>query len=660
MTQQSPLTEEISRLVAGMSRQEMAEIAALTLELDERRRMQAARDDFLAFIALVDPKYKFGTHLRKLGQLLMDVEVGIKDRVAVSMGPRFGKSQMISIYYPAWYLGRNPDHKLIMASHTADLAVDMARKVRNLMQTPLYQKIFPGVSISADAKAAGKWTTSKGGEAYAVGVGGALAGRGADLCVIDDPISEQALKTGDYSSLETVYQWFTTGVRTRLMPGARVAILHTRWHTGDLIGKLLQDGAQNTGGDKYEYFAFPAILNADNPPDHPTDPPKSLWPGQWTLEALLRTKASMPLWQWNAQYMQDPTAQESAIIKRDWIKWWEKPEPPAVDFIVQGWDTALTTKTRSDWSACLTFGVWTNEDNVTNVILLNSVKGKWEFPDLKVKAHDQYRVWQPDSVIIEAKASGQPLIDEMRRSGIFVQDFSPGKGQDKIARLNAVSDMFSAGHIWFPRTRWAEEVVEELLSFPTGVHDDLCFTAGTMILMGDGSSQPIESVQAGQWVATPFGVKQVVASGCTGVREVVAAAGLVGTHNHPIATEHGWTLLGGITRESRILTVANYEGSSWLPLQNPGYALKPLRSMGIGTGGTPTAPGQHIDGIPQRVYNISVEGVECYFANGVLVHNCDALTLCLARVRKGGFLRLSTDPVEDYTPQLPRRGPYAV
>jgi predicted phage terminase large subunit-like protein len=467
------MTSPVDQLLTGLTPVEMAEMVTLLDELENRKRMEAARADFLAFIGVMDATYKFGAHLKRLGALLTDTEGGIKDRVAVSMAPRFGKSLMISVYFPAWYLGRNPDHKVIVASHTADLAIDMARKVRNLMQTAEYRKIFPNVHISADAKAAGKWNTNKGGEYFAVGVGGALAGRGGDLIIIDDPISEQDIKNGNFDSLDVVYEWFRAGLRTRLMPEGRIVVLHTRWHQRDLIGRLLKDGALNEEGDRYEMFEFPAILNVDNPPDHPTHPPKSLWPEQWSLEALQRTRASMPPWQWNAQYMQDPTAQDSAIIKRDWIKWWTAPKPPKVDFIVQSWDTALTTKERSDFSVCQTWGIWTSDkDDSQNVILLNRVRGKWEFPDLKEKARQQYEDWTPDSVIIEAKASGQPLIDEMRRSGIFVQSFSPGKGQDKIARLNAVSDMFASGQVWFPETQWAQEVVEEIIAFPSAEHDD--------------------------------------------------------------------------------------------------------------------------------------------------------------------------------------------
>jgi predicted phage terminase large subunit-like protein len=417
-----------------------------------------------------------------LGALLSEVEEGHKDRIAVSMAPRFGKSQMISIYYPAWYLGKHPDHKLIVASHTVDLAVDMARKVRNLMQTAEYKAIFPGVAIAADAKAAGKWNTTKGGEVYATGVGGALAGRGAHLIVVDDPISEQDIKSGNTTSLDGIYEWFRAGLRTRLMPGGKICILHTRWHQRDLIGRLVQDSSLNEDGDQYEVFEFPAILEFANPladttnedfdPDAPAVILKSLWPEQWSVESLLRTKASMPAWQWNAQYQQNPTAQEAAIIKRSDIRWWPHEDPPQVDFIVQSFDTALTTKTRSDYSSCQTWGVWKNEDGVDNVILMNRVKGKWEFPELKKMAFQQAQDWEPDSIIVEAKASGQPLIDEMRRSGLFVQDYSPGKGQDKIARMNSVSDMYTNGQVWFPETAWATEVVEEILAFPSGEHDD--------------------------------------------------------------------------------------------------------------------------------------------------------------------------------------------
>jgi predicted phage terminase large subunit-like protein len=461
--------EIIERISKKLPPNEAVELLAMFAELDDRKRQTLAQNDFLSFIAAIDANYKFGTHLKRLGSLLMEVEQNIKNRIAVSMAPRMGKSQMISIYYPAWYLGKHPDHKVIVASHTADLAIVMARKVRNLINTPEYKAIFPETNIASDAKAAAQWNTTKGGEYFAIGVGGALAGRGAHLIIADDPLSEQDIKAGNTTSLDNAYEWFSAGLRTRLMPDGKICVLHTRWHQRDLIGRLIKDSALNEGGDSYETFEFPAILNEG------TENEKSIWPEQWSIESLQQTRASMHhiMWQWYAQYQQNPTAAEAAIIKRDWIRWWTKDDPPRIDFIVQAFDTALTTKERSDFSVCHTWGVWENDDDGTqNVILLNKVKGKYEFPELKAMAHEQYKLWEPDSVIVEAKASGQPLIDEMRRSGIFVQDFSPGKGQDKIARLNAVADMFASGHDWFPENAWAAATVEEILAFPAGEHDD--------------------------------------------------------------------------------------------------------------------------------------------------------------------------------------------
>ena len=467
--EQTLTPEIIDRISKKLPPDEAVELLAMFAELDGRKRQTLAQNDFLSFIAAIDPNYKFGVHLKRLGSLLMEVEQNLKNRIAVSMAPRMGKSQMISIYYPAWYLGKHPDHKVIVASHTADLAIVMARKVRNLINTAEYKAIFPETNIASDAKAAAQWNTTKGGEYFAIGVGGALAGRGAHLIIADDPLSEQDIKAGNTTSLDSAYEWFSAGLRTRLMPEGKICVLHTRWHQRDLIGRLIKDSAMNEGGDTYETFEFPAILNEG------TENEKSIWPEQWTLESLQQTRASMHhiMWQWYAQYQQNPTAAEAAIIKRDWIRWWEKDDPPRVDFIVQAFDTALTTKERSDYSVCHTWGVWENEaDGTQNVILLNKVKGKYEFPELKAMAHEQYKIWEPDSVIVEAKASGQPLIDEMRRSGIFVQDFSPGKGQDKIARLNAVADMFASGHVWFPENAWASATVEEILAFPAGEHDD--------------------------------------------------------------------------------------------------------------------------------------------------------------------------------------------
>lgn len=490
--------EQVKKNLHKLNASQKTQILELIAELESRKTVKEARTSLLSFIKHLDPTYKVGAHHRRLASLLEDLAFGRKDRIAVNIAPRFGKSLMVSIYFPAWFLGLFPDKKVMMVSHTADLAVDFGRKVRNLIASEGYQSIFggdKGVQLSQDSKSAGRWHTNHGGEYFAVGVGGAIAGRGADLLLVDDPHNEQDIINGNLDVFDKAYEWFTTGARTRLMPGGRVAIVQTRWALNDLTGRLTKDMLMNEGADQYEVVEFPALLEKEEEDDEGGIQivQKSLWPEQWPLEALLRTKASMPTYQWNAQYQQNPTAEEGAIVKREWWRVWEDDVPPMCDFIIQSWDTAFEKHTRADFSACTTWGVWWPEkepDNSTtnsaNVILLDSFKDRMEFPELKAVALKHYQEWnlesRPVSLIVEKKASGAPLIYELRAMGIPVQEFTPSKGNDKIARLNAVSDLFASGMIWAPRTRWAEEVIDEVASFPAGDHDDLV-DATTLALM---------------------------------------------------------------------------------------------------------------------------------------------------------------------------------
>lgn len=455
---------EILKLLPHMSEGEKLETLTLLEELEARDRRKTCQTSLLDFIQYIEPDYKIGAHHRALAALLEAIARGDKDRICVNIAPRFGKSHMVSYYFPAWFLGNYPNQKVMMVSHTADLAVDFGRKVRNLIDSELYHDIFPNVALSADSKSAGRWHTSFGGEYFAIGVGGALAGRGADLLLIDDPHSEQDVLAGNYDVFDKAYDWYAFGARTRLMPGGRVALVQTRWATNDLTGRLVQDQVKNHKADQFEVVEFPAILPSG----------KSLWPEQWPLEMLERTKASMPTFQWNAQYQQQPTSEEGAIVKREWWQEWTKDEPPKCQYILTSWDTAFEKNNRADFSACTTWGVWFNEEDHdnTHLILLNAYKGRWEFPELKQRAMDDYKEWEPDGVIVEKRASGAPLIYELRAMGIPVQEFTPGKGQDKIARLNSVSDLFASKRIWAPATRWAEEVIEEVAAFPAGAHDD--------------------------------------------------------------------------------------------------------------------------------------------------------------------------------------------
>lgn len=778
---------------------EQNELLQIAATLETRERARACRENLIEFCKAMDKNYLVGTHHKHLANLLMEVERGEKDRITVSIAPRHGKSRLTSEFYTAWYLGKNPTKQVMLVSHTADLAVDFGRKVRNLIDTPEYQQIFPGVSLASDSKSAGRWNTNQGGIFYATGVGSSLAGRGADLLIClaatarvitpegrkqaqdvkvgdevlgykgfhkvtkvfqsthtqqvvlnqrrdqamsldhpvwtynrgwvvagsltthdvldtinllqhlkvgaryvkertrasviaglqhlgddapalhkpksgklhklwgardnllrsvgevfkflcrhgepavatahsgssgqqwtvlprelpvgisgttteqpaqqraynrvwsnfdhltvaeengaverpdnasyipdedarrgcfegrsnelgtapyrlsqfgwirraafriisrcgakngrktgifvgcaeaffssavcglllgvrrpktvtiedcgsstqfynfhipefntvyvdswmthncDDPVSEQDMLAGNFDALEKAYEWYRIGARTRLMPGGRVAIVGTRWHTSDLIGRVIRDMALNPESDQFEVVEFPAILN-----EH-TEDEKALWPEFFDLEALRRTRATMPAYQWNAQYQQNPTGEETALIKREWWKRWQKDKPPECEYIIMTLDAAAEKGNRNDYTGMLVFGVWFNEeDNSNHLILLNAVKQRMEFPELKTAALEWYKEWQPDSFIVEKKSSGTPLYQELRRMGVPVSEFTPHRGTgDKVARLNAVADIVRSGLVWIPETRWADEMVEEVGAFPNGDHDDL-------------------------------------------------------------------------------------------------------------------------------------------------------------------------------------------
>jgi predicted phage terminase large subunit-like protein len=470
--------EAMAKALPHMSIQEKMELFD-DLELRESRaKLQAAKTNMLGFAQAVYPGFKIGPHHRKLAKIFTDVVEGRKKRVIINIAPRMGKSEFSSYLFPAYFLGKYPNKKIIMGTHTAGLSEDFGRRIRNLIDSEEYREVFPQTMVADDQKAAGKWSTSAGGQYYAAGVGGALAGRGADLFVIDDPHSEQDVKSNSRLAFDTAWSWFQTGPLQRLMPGGGIIIVMTRWSLLDLTGRLIDYQARNPEAIPWEIVELPAILN-ENDEDE-----KSLWPEQWPLEALKATKASIDPRYWNAQYMQQPTAENSAIVSRKMWRIWEGEEPPTCEYIIQSWDTAFETKNNSDYSACTTWGIFYNEEenDTPQLILLDAFKDRMAFPELKVVALKHYKEWEPDAFIVEKKAAGAPLIQELRALGIPVQEFSPSRGNDKMVRVNAVADLFSSGKVWAPDTRWAREVIEEMAAFPVGEHDDYVDTTTQALL----------------------------------------------------------------------------------------------------------------------------------------------------------------------------------
>jgi predicted phage terminase large subunit-like protein len=472
LTKNSPIKDvnlkDIPSLLHLFTEEEQARILEELGILENLKNKEMAQHKFMPFVKKVWPTFIGGRHHEKMATAFERVASGEIKRLIINMPPRHTKSEFASYLLPAWFLGKYPEKKVIQTSHTAELAVGFGRKVRNLVDSEIYKSIFPGVGLQTDSKAAGRWATNHGGDYFAIGVGGAVTGKGADILIIDDPHSEQeaALSETNPEIYDKTYEWYTSGPRQRLQPGGAIIIVMTRWSKKDLTGQVIKAAAQRSG-EEWEVIEFPALFEGDKP----------LWPEFWSVEELVALRSELPVGKWMAQYMQSPTSDVSAIIKREWWQIWEEEYPPECDFIIQSWDTAFTKSERADYSACTTWGVFYHPDDTgitqANIILLNAIKKRMEFPELKAKAYESYKEWDPDALIVEAKASGAPLIYELRAMGIPVQEFVPSKGNDKIARMNAVADMFASGRVWVPETRWADELVEEVASFPSGEHDDL-------------------------------------------------------------------------------------------------------------------------------------------------------------------------------------------
>jgi predicted phage terminase large subunit-like protein len=459
--------EEISLLLAalpGMARAEQEQLLLDLEELDRKRAIARAKTDFMAFCHYVYPGFKEGPHHRHMRPLLHELRDGTKPRLTVSMPPRFGKSETIAYLFVSWYLGHNPHHQIMMVTHTADLSADFGRKVRNMLDADIYHEIFPDTVVARDKSAASNWSTTKGGKYLAIGIGANVAGHGADLLIGDDLVSEQAVLASDPDkTFAQAWEYMQVGPLQRLMPGGRIIMIGTRWGKKDPIGRALAWAQNNPDSLPWHEVRFPALMPSG----------KSLWPEQWPVDQLLAKKAGMFPQFWAAQYMQEPTSEEGALVKREWWQVWPKEKPPPCDIVLHSWDTAHETKTASDPSAVMCWGIFFNEETENDeIILLDAWQGRKTFPELKRFALEYYQEWEPDMVLIEKKAAGAPLIQELRAIGVPVQEYTPSRGADKRVRINSVADIFASGKVWRPDTRWAQEVVDQVAEFPNGEHDE--------------------------------------------------------------------------------------------------------------------------------------------------------------------------------------------
>jgi len=446
--------------------------------------VEAAKTDFFSFTKFIAPSlvpdFKIGKHIEVICQKLQRVvDSPDPQRLMVFLPPRSSKSLICSQLFPSWYIGNYPSHEIMSISHSDQLASDFGRTVRDILKMPLYQEIFPTATLREDVRAAGKWKTKQNGIYYAAGVRSQIAGRGAHIALIDDAMSEE--DAFSEAGRRYIKEWYPSGLRTRLMPNGSVIIINTRYHEDDLCGWLLNNETEDT--IPWDVISIPAWLDEDSA-DLLNLPEGSSYFPEWKPDELLRLdeaeiRANNGGKYWQALYMQNPTPDEGSAIKAHWFQNWELEDPPECDLIIQTYDTAFSTRSTADYSVIQTWGIFEylttdlagREYMAPNIILLGNVRERLEYPELRRTAQDLYDSYRPDICIIEKKASGQSLIQDMRRAGLPVLDYLPDR--DKVARVHAITPILESERVWLPRGKdWAEDLFAEAIQFPYARHDD--------------------------------------------------------------------------------------------------------------------------------------------------------------------------------------------
>lgn len=426
-----------------------------------------------------------GDHHRKMADVFERIANGTLKRAYIAMPPRYGKSEFGSVYFPSWYMGRFPDAKIMQISHTVDLVQGFGSRIRDLVAEEEYQRIFPGVNLSKSSKAKTAFETQQGGIYTGAGVGGAIAGKGADLAILDDPHSEQDVLTYAMSSdaFGKEWEWFK-GFLQRFQPDASLVVIATRWWKSDIPGRIMSQIERGETMHKWEVIEIPALLDENTPNE------RSSWPEMWPTPVLQNTRREQGPMKWSAQYQQKPLGSGMNIIPRGlWKDWTEVdenslPKAPPCNFIIQAIDAANSSSLKANYTAIVTMGVFMvkrpYDDKLTPaIILLDAERVKLDYPELKKKAGQKYREYKPDVLVIEKAQAGVQLYQELKLAGLPVQDYIPTRGpkgapNSKPARYQSIKEFWVQGSIYAPLSRqWVQDVVNEMAEAPFGENDDL-------------------------------------------------------------------------------------------------------------------------------------------------------------------------------------------
>jgi len=433
-----------------------------------------SRKRLLPFVERFNPDYQAGWVHKDICQRLekFSEQVANKEspRLMLFMPPRHGKSTLASVAFPAWHLGRHPDHEFISCSYSGSLAMNFSRKVRQLLREPVYKNVFEKSRLDKDSQSVESWQTTQGGGYVAAGVGGGITGKGAHVMVIDDPVKNREDAESE-NNREATWDWYTSTAYTRLSPGGGILVILTRWHDDDLAGKLLRQAED--GADQWEVIKYPALAEED---EKFRKVGESLHPERYNVDALEQIRKAIGPRDWSALYQQNPVSDEGDYFSRDMIRYFENDEIDTSQLNYYcAWDLAIGQRDRNDYSVGIVVGV----DEYDNLFVVDVVRGKYDGFELVEQILDLYETWRPGIVGIERghieMALGPFLQKRTRERGLneaYFKDLKVGK-RDKEARARAIQGRMQQGMVYFPKDAiWTGPMVAELLRFPNGTHDD--------------------------------------------------------------------------------------------------------------------------------------------------------------------------------------------
>lgn len=427
--------------------------------------IRKARQHLIPFTQLTHASYKVNWHHELIAEGLEAVERGECTRLMIFVPPQRGKSELASVRFPGWYIGKHSAHNVIETSYAADLATSFGRRVRNLLDTEEYQDIFPGIKLAEDSQAAGRWSTTEEGGLIAAGVGGGITGKRGNVIIIDDPFKDR--EQADSKTIrDKVDDWYRSVVFTRLAPQGSIILIMTRWHEDDLAGRLLKRMGEE-GGDQWRVVSFPEVC--EDPTEVRRKVGEVLWPSQYSQANAALTKIAVGSRDWEALFQQRPSNPKGNIIQSAWFqRFVEQPDEEKVILKVLSLDSAFKTKEENDFSALQLW--WAT---ATGFYLIWSIKRKLEFPELKQLVKDSYLAELPDWVLVEDKASGQSLIQELQR-GTNIPIYPWKVDTDKVSRVHAVTPLMEAGRVYLPESAsWVQDYLEECTAFKANAeHDD--------------------------------------------------------------------------------------------------------------------------------------------------------------------------------------------